>query len=162
MGAAPLRVHIVLLASRICRSHATAGPALVRRRRDLPEADSNGVVITRSNGGAIPGSHFDVDVGGHLYGLSSHQTQHCAEQSLRATRPSRECEAVEGASKETIGDSAVAQTALLEGAVPATIKGMLDIDLLHPNATPPALQILVLLLHFSSNAAQDSLRKDAV
>jgi hypothetical protein len=99
MGAAPLRVHIVLLASRICRSHATAGPALVRRRRDLPEADSNGVVITRSNGGAIPGSHFDVDVGGHLYGLSSHQTQHCAEQSLRATRPSRECEAVEGASK---------------------------------------------------------------
>jgi hypothetical protein len=64
--------------------------------------------------------------------------------------------------KETIGDSAVAQTALLEGAVPATIKGMLDIDLLHPNATPPALQILVLLLHFSSNAAQDSLRKDAV
>jgi hypothetical protein len=64
--------------------------------------------------------------------------------------------------EETIGDSAAAQTALLEGVVPATIKGMLAIDLLHPNATPPGPQILVLLLHFSSDAAQDSLRKDAV
>jgi hypothetical protein len=43
-----------------------------------------------------------------------------------------------------------------------TIGGMLSIDLLHPNGTPPGPQILVLLLHFPSGAAQYSLRKDVV